>query len=77
MTIDPFGGEIRDGKLYGRGATDTKGSMAAMLAALTNVVRDRQFREGDLDVHFCALMGEEGGNDGAGRWPRAASSRTS
>lgn len=65
MTIDPFGGEIRDGKLYGRGATDTKGSMAAMLAALTNIVRDRQFREGDLDVYFCALMGEEGGNDGA------------
>jgi acetylornithine deacetylase/succinyl-diaminopimelate desuccinylase-like protein len=65
MTIDPFGGEIRDGKLYGRGACDTKGSMAAMLAALANVVRDRQFREGDCDVYFCALMGEESGNDGA------------
>lgn len=65
MTIDPFGGKIRDGKLYGRGATDTKGSLAAMLTALANVVRDRQFREGDLDVYFCALMGEESGNDGA------------
>jgi acetylornithine deacetylase/succinyl-diaminopimelate desuccinylase-like protein len=65
MTIDPFGGEIREGKLYGRGATDTKGSMTAVLAALANVVRNRQFREGDLDVFFCALMGEESGNDGA------------
>src|SRR2546425_7906780 len=65
MTIDPFGAEIRDGKLYGRGATDTKGSLAAFLAGLSNVVRDRSFREGDLDVYFCALMGEESGNDGA------------
>jgi acetylornithine deacetylase len=34
MTIDPFGGEIRDGKLFGRGACDTKGTGAAMLWAL-------------------------------------------
>ena len=34
MTIDPFGGEIRDGKVWGRGASDTKGPMAAMLWAL-------------------------------------------
>src|SRR2546428_11084248 len=55
MTIDPFGGAIRGGKLYGRGATDAKGSMAAMLAALTNAVRDRQFREGDLHGYFLAV----------------------
>ena len=64
MTIDPFAAEIRDGRLYGRGACDTKGSLAAMLAGLTNAVRRREFREGDLDVYFCALMGEESGNDG-------------
>ncbi len=34
MSIDPFAGDIRDGKLYGRGACDTKGSGAAMLWAL-------------------------------------------
>ena len=34
MTIDPFSGEVRDGRLWGRGATDTKGPMAAMLWAL-------------------------------------------
>ena len=65
MTIDPFAAEIRDGRLYGRGACDTKGSLAAMLAGLANAVRRKEFREGDLDVYFCALMGEEGGNDGA------------
>ena len=65
MTIDPFAAEIREGRLYGRGACDTKGSLAAMLAGLANAVRRREFREGDTDAYFCALMGEESGNDGA------------
>jgi acetylornithine deacetylase len=34
MTIAPFGGEIRDGKLFGRGAGDTTATGAAMLWAL-------------------------------------------
>jgi len=34
MTVDPFGGEIREGRLWGRGASDTKGPMASMLWAL-------------------------------------------
>ena len=34
MTIDPFGGELRGGRIYGRGACDTKGTGAAMLWAL-------------------------------------------
>ncbi len=34
MSIDPFAGSIREGKLWGRGACDTKGSGAAMFAAL-------------------------------------------
>ncbi len=34
MTIDPFGGEVRDGKVWGRGACDTKGTGAAMLWAM-------------------------------------------
>ena len=32
-TVPPFSGEMRDGKIYGRGATDMKGGVAASLAA--------------------------------------------
>jgi acetylornithine deacetylase/succinyl-diaminopimelate desuccinylase family protein len=65
MTIDPFGATIEDGRLRGRGACDTKGSMAAFLSAMANLVRNRAFREGNVDVTFCAVMGEEHGNEGA------------
>ncbi len=34
MTVDPFGGELRDERIYGRGACDTKGTGAAMLWAM-------------------------------------------
>ena len=30
-THDPFGGEVSEGKLYGRGSVDTKGALAAMI----------------------------------------------
>ena len=32
-TADPFGGEVRDGVLFGRGACDMKGAIAAFVAA--------------------------------------------
>lgn len=38
-THDPFGGEIEGGKLYGRGANDTKGNLAAMLVAMAALKR--------------------------------------
>ena len=37
MSIDPFGGELREGRVYGRGACDNKGPMAAMIAALSRL----------------------------------------
>jgi acetylornithine deacetylase/succinyl-diaminopimelate desuccinylase-like protein len=33
-TTDPFGGVVHDGRIYGRGASDMKGGLAASLAAL-------------------------------------------
>lgn len=40
MGIDPFGAEVRGGRLYGRGACDTKGPMTSMLLALLRHLRD-------------------------------------
>ncbi len=48
MSIDPFGGELRDGRVYGRGAQDMKGSLAAMLAAVKAIVDAGITLRGDL-----------------------------
>ena len=39
MLIDPFDPVVRDGRLYGRGACDTKGSIAAFLQAVVNLLK--------------------------------------
>lgn len=39
-SVDPFGAEIRDGKLWGRGSTDMKSGVAAFVAAAIDLVRD-------------------------------------
>lgn len=38
---DPFGGELLDGRIYGRGATDMKGAVAAMTTAAAFLGKDR------------------------------------
>jgi acetylornithine deacetylase/succinyl-diaminopimelate desuccinylase-like protein len=57
MTIEPFGGELRDGKVWGRGASDTKGPMASMLWAL-HEMRD-EIASLPVEVHFVGFMSEE------------------
>jgi len=63
MTIDPFGGELRDGRIWGRGACDTKGSMAAMLSALESLGSDVSLLS--HEIWFAGLMGEEAGLHGS------------
>lgn len=36
-TTDPYGGELRDGRIYGRGSTDMKGGLAASVEAMSVV----------------------------------------
>ena len=36
-TVDPFAGEISDGKLYGRGTTDMKCGVAAFMLSLIHI----------------------------------------
>src|SRR5829696_3149429 len=49
-TSDPFGADLRDGRVYGRGACDMKGGVASMLLA-TEVLRGLQVPlRGDLIV---------------------------
>jgi acetylornithine deacetylase/succinyl-diaminopimelate desuccinylase-like protein len=40
MTIPPFEPRIEDGRMFGRGACDTKSSLAAMMVALVRVASD-------------------------------------
>ncbi len=62
---DPFGGEIRDGFLYGRGALDTKDLVAMELAVLLQLKRNQVPLA--RDVIFMANADEEaGGHFGAG-----------
>jgi acetylornithine deacetylase/succinyl-diaminopimelate desuccinylase family protein len=63
MTIDPFSGEVRDGKVWGRGASDTKGPMATMLSALSRV--RAELPKLSHEIWFAGLVGEESGQHGA------------
>jgi len=64
-TVDPFGAEIREGKMYGRGASDMKGSVAAQLMAAAAIKRAGVGLNGTITIS--ATCDEEtGGQLGAG-----------
>src|SRR5262249_40019889 len=54
---DPFAGQVRDGRLYGGGAADMKGPLAAMITATLAVKRSAAVSAGRIVV--ACVMGEE------------------
>jgi acetylornithine deacetylase/succinyl-diaminopimelate desuccinylase-like protein len=60
-TVDPFGAVIKDGYLYGRGAIDDKGMLAANLAAFLWLKRSMAHL--NRDVIFLATCDEETSGD--------------
>ena len=59
---EPFGGEIVDGKIYGRGAADTKGSLCAILWAAEKMLEEG-FQPA-VNVYILSSHNEELGGDG-------------
>lgn len=65
-TVDPFGGEVRDGRVYGRGACDMKGGLAAsVIAAEAFLAACPDFRGA---VEISATADEESGGYGGVAW---------
>jgi acetylornithine deacetylase/succinyl-diaminopimelate desuccinylase-like protein len=60
-SVDPFGAVVKDGYLYGRGAIDDKGMLAANLAVFISLKRSMAHL--NRDVIFLATADEETGGD--------------
>jgi len=63
--VPPTGGEVRDGKIYGRGAQDDKEGIVAQTFALECIRRAGLQLQGD--VTLCSVVDEEGGGS-MGSW---------
>jgi acetylornithine deacetylase len=65
-TVSPTGGEVRDGRLYGRGSTDMKGGLAACLAAMAALRRAGARLRGPIEL--AAVIDEEDSGLGVRRF---------
>src|SRR6266516_3560940 len=65
-STDPFGGELRDGEVWGRGALDMKGQVAASAVAIASLAREDFEPAGDLI--FAATADEEVGAGFGAQW---------
>lgn len=66
MTIEPFTPKIEGGRLYGRGSCDIKGGMAAMIAAVARLAKEKP--AGRPTVVLACTINEEHGFTGATHW---------
>jgi acetylornithine deacetylase/succinyl-diaminopimelate desuccinylase-like protein len=64
--VDPWSGELRDDHVWGRGALDMKGQVAASAVAIASLARDGFEPSGDLI--FAATADEEVGDDFGLQW---------
>lgn len=61
-TVDPFAGVLRDGKLFGRGACDMKGGLAAAIVAVEALIDSGAPLSGALEIS--GTVDEESGGYG-------------
>jgi succinyl-diaminopimelate desuccinylase len=64
-TVEPFAGVVRDGKVYGRGACDMKGGLAAAVIAVEALLEEHDDLPGVLEVSG-TVDEESGGYGGVG-----------
>jgi len=65
-TVDPFGGEIRDGRVYGRGTCDMKGGLAASVVAVEAVLDSGIRFSGAIEIS--GTVDEESGGYAGVAW---------
>lgn len=63
-TVDPWAGEVRNGRLYGRGACDMKGGVVSIVAALRSLVASGASDRLDGEVVAVSVPSEEDGGQG-------------
>ncbi|MDJ0946762.1 MAG: acetylornithine deacetylase/succinyl-diaminopimelate desuccinylase family protein [Kiloniellales bacterium] len=64
-TYDPFGGELRDGRIYGRGTCDMKGGLAAAVIAVEALLEAEPDWPGAIEISG-TVDEESGGYGGVG-----------
>ena len=63
-SVDPWAADVRDGRLYGRGACDMKGGVAAILAAVRALGADGSLHRLDGELMVVLVSSEEDGGQG-------------